>query len=147
MNTHQPGHAADSASAGSDRNTVLVIDDNGTWRSALAAWLEHEGFRVAGFSRAEWAASAVDTHGADIVILDVHAPGLDGLELLGRVRRRCPSLPVVVTTSFGGPQIAAVARRRGAACYLEKPFRLSELTTALRRLLWARGHSATTAGR
>jgi two-component system response regulator AtoC len=121
--------------SGRGDRTILVIDDNGTWRSALAAWLERDGFRVAGLSRAEWAASAVDTRGADVVILDVHSPGLDGLELLGAVRRRCPRLPVIVTTAFGGPEAGDVARRRGAASYLEKPFRMADLTTELRRLV------------
>jgi len=115
--------------------TVLVVDDDGVWRAALAGWLEREGFRVVGLPRGERVVQAVKICGADAVILDVHLPGLNGLEVLGAVRNMWPQLPVIVTTAFGGVDVAEMARRRGATSYLEKPFRMADLITELRRVI------------
>ncbi len=113
--------------------TVLLVDDDGVWRAALASWLEREGFRVLGLSRGDGVATTLETKQVDAMILDVHLAGLDGLEVLAEVRGRWPALPVMVTTAFGGPETGDVARRRGATCYLDKPFPLAELVTQLRR--------------
>jgi DNA-binding response OmpR family regulator len=115
--------------------TILLVDDDGVWRAALASWLEREGFRVLGLSRGDRVASALESRRVDAMILDVRLPGLDGLEVLAEVRRRWPGLPVIVTTAFGGSETGDVARRRGATGYLDKPFRMAELLTQLRRLV------------
>ncbi len=119
--------------------TVLLVDDDGAWRAALASWLEHEGYRVFGLPRGDHVAGAIEDRRIDVVVLDVHLPGLDGLDVLADVRRRWPGLPVIVTTAFGGSQTGDVARRRGATSYLEKPFRLEELMTQLRRVVAPHG--------
>jgi two-component system response regulator AtoC len=113
--------------------SVLVVDDDASWRAVLAGWLQQEGFRVVGISRGDWVTSAVETQAADIVILDVQLPGLGGLDVLRALRTRWPDLPVIVTTAFGGPDTEDLARQRGATGYLEKPFRIGELMAEVRR--------------
>jgi DNA-binding response OmpR family regulator len=94
--------------------------------------------RVVQLARAEWITHAVETHRADLVLLDVHLPGLDGVEVLQELRHRWPRLPVFVMTAFGGPDTEALVRRGGAVAYLDKPFRLAELLEHIERVVEAR---------
>lgn len=113
--------------------TVLLVDDDGAWRVALERWLQGEGMRGIGLGRGEWITSAIETHHPDVVLLDIHLPGLDGLQALEVVRLRWPHLPVLIMTAFGGSETGELARRCGATGYLEKPFRMSDLMTELAR--------------
>jgi DNA-binding NtrC family response regulator len=113
--------------------TVLLVDDDPDWRQTLKAGLEREGFRVVALGRAEWLLSAIDLHQPDVVILDVHLPGTNGLDLLGTIGRRWPAIFTIVTTAFGGSSVEGAARRRGASAYLDKPFRVSALLEEIRR--------------
>ncbi|HEU4369048.1 MAG TPA: response regulator [Methylomirabilota bacterium] len=114
--------------------TVVLVDDDGAWRTVLGGWLEGEGMRVIRLARGEWITSAVETHRADVVLLDVHLPGLDGLDVLEALHRRWPALPIIVMTAFGGPDTADLAHRCGATAYLDKPFRMTELMDHMERI-------------
>jgi len=115
--------------------TIMIVDDDSAWRVALERWLRDEGMRGIGLSRGEWITSAIETHRPDAVLLDIHLPGVDGLQVLEIVRERWPSLPVIVMTAFGGRETGDLARRCGAAGYLDKPFRMADLTQEIRRLI------------
>lgn len=117
--------------------TVLLIDDDAGWRSTLARWLEREGFCHADVSRAEWDTAVAEPDESSVVLLDVRVPGADDLELLSAIRRTWPRVPVIVTTALGESEVGEAARRRGAACYLEKPFRMADLIAELRRMTTA----------
>lgn len=112
---------------------ILLVDDDAGWRTLLERWLTREGMRAVGLARGEWVMHAIDLHRPDVVILDVHLPGLDGLHLVDMVRRRWPTLPVIVMTAFGSPETVDRAQRYGASGYLDKPFRMTDLTAALER--------------
>ena len=112
--------------------SVIVVDDDTAWLADLENWLAHEGFQVIGISRGEWVLEAVDFHEPDVVVVDLQLPGVDGAEILRQLRRRWPSLPVIVMTAFGGVDIEERVRRLGAAGYFDKPFRLEKLVAALR---------------
>jgi len=119
--------------------TLLVVDDDEAWRAALKDSLDAEGFRVIVLARAEWAMSAIELHRPDLVVLDNQMPGQYlGLELLPLLRHRWPGLPIIVVSAFGGPYTAGQAERLGAASYLDKPFRIAELVSQIRRLIGAR---------
>jgi DNA-binding NtrC family response regulator len=119
--------------------TLLVVDDDPAWRDALKEWLEREGFRAIMLARADWVVQAVELHRPDVIVLDVNLPGTSGLDVLGAIERRWPSLPVVIMTAFGGPGVGAEARRLGAAAYLEKPFRMATLVDEIRRVAASAG--------
>jgi len=112
--------------------SILVVDYDTAWLADLETWLAHEGFHVVGISRGEWVLEAVDFHEPDVVVVDLQLPGIDGLEILRQLRRRWPSLPVIVMTAFGGAEVEERVRRLGAAGYFDKPFRLDNLVAALR---------------
>ena len=114
--------------------TVVVVDDDTVWLSDLETWLSHDGFRVVGISRGEWVVDAVWFHEPDVVVLDVNLPGADGLDLLAQLRRRQPESPVIIMTAFGDFEVKDRARRLGAADYFDKPFRVKDLISAIRRV-------------
>jgi DNA-binding NtrC family response regulator len=122
--------------------TVLVVDDDAAWRAVLERWLQDEGMRGIGVARGEWVTGAIHTHQPDVVLLDVHLPGIDGLYVLGVVRRHWPTLPVIIMTAFGGRETAELARRCGATGYLDKPFRMTELASELARATGGRDAEA-----
>ena len=123
------------ALASTEKPTVLVVDDDRGWIFALSAWLQREGYHVLSLSPGDHLMDALDSHRVDAMILDVQLAGLDGLEILDQVQRRWPSLPVIVTSAFGGSETGAIARRHGAAGYFEKPFRIADLVIDLRMIL------------
>ena len=114
--------------------TVVVVDDDTAWLADLETWLAHEGFHVIGISRGEWVVEAVDFHEPDVVVVDLQLPGVDGLQILGQLQRRLPTLPVIVMTAFGGADVEERVRRLGATAYFDKPFRLEKLVASIRRI-------------
>ena len=114
--------------------TIYVIDDDDAVRDSLRMLLEAEGFLVVEFaSGAEFLrAGRPDRHSC--LLLDMHMPGLNGVELLERVRGDHPLMPVVVMTGRPGAEIAKAAASAGAPL-LEKPFRGRELLGAIERSL------------
>lgn len=125
---------------GSPSLTVLVVEDDPEMRALLRDFLEEAGHRVIVQAAGEEAVAAAELERIDAVILDKEIPGTSGLDLLSFFRHRLPGIPVILITAFGGPRVADEAVRRGAARYLEKPFRVGELLGTVRALT-ARGES------
>lgn len=116
-----------AAQQGKVSATLLIVDDDPGMGAMLRDFLEREGHRVIVESSGEGAIAAVEREQIDAVILDKEMPGMNGLDLLSFLRHRFPDKAIIFITAFGGPQVAEEAMRRGAARYLEKPFRVSEL--------------------
>jgi two-component system, LuxR family, response regulator FixJ len=110
--------------------TIYVIDDDDAVRDSLRMLLEAEGFLVVEFaSGAEFLRAGRPDHHS-CLLLDMHMPGLSGVELLIRVRGDHPLMPVVAMTARPGAAIAKAAASAGAPL-LEKPFRGRELLDAI----------------
>jgi CheY-like chemotaxis protein len=118
--------------------TVLVIDDDAEWRSLLREALGQVGYRVLETARGDLALAAVERDRPDVLVLDHHMPGLDGLDLIAALRRRWPILPVVLTSAFGDPLIAERALRYQATRYLDKPFHITSLIAEISALAGGR---------
>jgi len=112
----------------------LVVDDDDQMRAVIRGFLEREGYHVLEEGSADQAMLALDAVQTDIVILDRVMPGMSGPDLLSLLGRRGLNVPVILITAFGGPDVEAEALSRGAACYLEKPFRMSKVLEAVERL-------------
>ncbi|HLB54696.1 MAG TPA: response regulator [Gemmatimonadales bacterium] len=127
--------------------TLLVVEDDLEMRSLLRDVLQGRGFRVLVESAGEGAMAVSESERLDVVIVDKEMPGLNGLDLLSFFRLRLPDVPVILITAFGGPRVAEEAFRRGAARYLEKPFRVTDLLSAIRSVTGNMRRSSTPEGR
>src|SRR3974377_777470 len=114
---------------------VLVVDDDRAVREALERALQLHGYEVELASDGDSALAAVESRTPDALVLDVMMPGLDGLDVTRRLRRRgdrCP-LPLLPARDALGDR--AEGLDAGADDYLPKPYDLEELLARLRALL------------
>jgi DNA-binding NtrC family response regulator len=118
-----------------DRNRVLLVEDDDSFRRALAEVLESEGFEVLTAARGDHALELLLGESVDAIITDLVMPGMRGNQLVTEVTRSFPEIPIVVITAFGSVPGAMELTRAGASDYLTKPFRTSELLASLRRVL------------
>ncbi|MEM8852792.1 MAG: sigma 54-interacting transcriptional regulator, partial [Pseudomonadota bacterium] len=115
--------------------TILVADDDGAIRTVLNQALSRAGFDVRCTSNAATLWNWIDQGDGDLVITDVVMPDENAFELLPRVKRRRPDLPVVVISAQNTFMTAIRASERGAYEYLPKPFDLKELINVVGRAL------------
>ena len=108
---------------------ILVVDDEADIRELVCGVLEDEGYRPRSASDADSTLAALAERRPSLVLLDVWLQGsrLDGLQLLGEIKRRDPTLPVIVFSGHGNLDTAVAAVRQGAVDFIEKPFESSRL--------------------
>ncbi|MFJ4384158.1 sigma-54-dependent transcriptional regulator [Pseudomonas sp. NPDC089408] len=116
-------------------NSVIVVDDEASIRTAVEQWLSLSGFSVQLFARAEECLANLPQHFPGVIISDVRMPGMGGLQLLERLQADDPDLPVILLTGHGDVPMAVEAMRNGAYDFLEKPFTPQHLLGSLRRAL------------
>src|SRR5258705_695455 len=104
------------------KSRILVIDDEAAIRDSLRMTLEYEGYEFVGAATGQEGLALVERENFDLVLLDVKMPGMDGLDVLGRLHTMNETLPVVMISAHGTPSTAVDAIRRGALDFLEKPF-------------------------
>jgi len=112
---------------------VLVVDDQSAQRELLAGFLGELGAEVAQAADGAAALAAVTNGNPDVVVTDVRMPGIDGRELLRRIKAANPEVEVVVVTAYGTVQDAVACLKEGAADYLLKPLDLDEVEHVVRR--------------
>ena len=114
---------------------ILVVDDELDIRDLVAGVLEDEGYDTRTAGDSDTALEAIATRRPSLVLLDVwlHVSRLDGLELLDEIKRRDPSLPVLVISGHGNLDTAVAAIRRGAVDFIEKPFEAERLLLLVAR--------------
>ena len=112
---------------------VLLVEDDRVLRQALSDTLEIGGFAYHAVGSAEEALRAVDDDTYSLVVSDVNMPGMDGHQLLARLRRHHPHLPVLLMTAHAAVERAVEAMRQGAADYLVKPFEPKALLSLVER--------------
>ena len=108
---------------------VLVVDDEADIRELVAGVLEDEGYTVRTAADSTAALDAIEERRPSLVLLDVWLQGsrLDGLQILEQVKRRDPTLPVIMISGHGNLDTAVAAVREGAVDFIEKPFEASRL--------------------
>ena len=104
------------------RINVLLVEDDHALREALADTLLLAGHGFLAVNSGEEALAAVTSQAFSLVISDVNMPGMDGHQLLARLRTSQPQLPVLLMTAHGAVERAVDAMRQGAVDYLVKPF-------------------------
>ena len=115
--------------------TVLIVDDDAALRRAVATALTDLGHDAAQAENGESALAWLSRHRADAVLLDLRMPGMDGLEVLRRIRARDNAPPVAVLTAVPTSDNTIEAMRLGAADHLAKPIGRDGLQALLERIL------------
>jgi len=112
--------------------TLLLLDDHALIRRGMRDALEEEGFAVCG-EASSWAQlqPLLDLH-ADVLLLDLHLPGISGLDILELLRERDDAPPAVVVSMYPQDQYAARAVRAGARAYVPKSADTATLVAAVR---------------
>ena len=113
---------------------ILVVDDEQFVRDLLVKILTRAGHTVHGVGDAGGALRALGGDPVDLVISDVVMPGMDGFELLRRVKGHWPGVRVIVLTGFARKQSISDFLLHGADDYLAKPFQVHELLAAVDRV-------------
>src|SRR6188768_3790518 len=96
-------------------------------RMALRMFLERTGHSVQEAPDGEAALSTLHATGADVVLLDMRMPGMDGTQTLTKIRERFKELPVIMVTGYGSAESVKEALDIGASHYISKPFKNQEL--------------------
>ncbi len=117
------------------RGTILVADDDGAIRTVLDQALGRAGYEVRATANAATLWRWIGDGQGDLVITDVVMPDENGLDLLPRIKKMRPDLPVIVMSAQSTIMTAIKAAERGAHEYLPKPFDLKELTNVVQRAL------------
>jgi DNA-binding NtrC family response regulator len=117
---------------------ILLVDDEANVRRVLGALLEQAGYSVTGAGTGQEALDLVRTQDPDLVLTDLKMPGMDGLELLARLREGFPEIPVILLTAHGTVATAVEAMKRGAHDFLTKPFDKGTVMETVRKAL---GHA------
>ncbi len=110
---------------------ILIIDDEATLAKNIKTYLSKHGYEAQIAASGEEGLAQLDRFGPDVVLLDYQMPGLDGLEVLRRIRADAPHVKVIMMTGHGGVQVAVEAMKAGAHDYLTKPVALGELKLLL----------------
>jgi FixJ family two-component response regulator len=114
------------------RFTVFVIDDDESIRRALKRLLRSEGYHVVAFGSAEEFLQSGNVRGEGCLVLDIHLPGMSGLDLQDTLSSSREKQPVIFITAHENPQWQQRAKAAGAIAYLRKPFEQQSLLDAVR---------------
>jgi len=108
-------------------STVLIVDDERTLARSIKAFLIDSGYDAEVAGSGEQALEQIERLRPDVIFADVRLPGMNGIELLRRIREFDPAVPVIMMTAYGTIEGAVEAVKLGAFDYLKKPVDLDEL--------------------
>lgn len=112
--------------------SILIVDDEDSVRNSLLSWFEEDGYRVECAECAKTALFKLESESYDIVLADIKMPGMDGLEMLRRIKARNEESIVIVMTAFATVDTAVQALKDGAFDYITKPFDPDDLSHLIR---------------
>jgi DNA-binding NtrC family response regulator len=117
---------------------IAIIDDEKDMRQSISQWLALSGFDTETFASAEDALKGLGPDYPGIVVSDVRMPGMDGMQLLRKIKSLDSTLPVIMITGHGDVPMAVEAMRVGAFDFLEKPFNPDRMTELAKKATQAR---------
>src|SRR5688500_699832 len=117
------------------KGRILVVDDEASARSGLEKLLRQEGYEVESADGGAAALALRDERTFDVVVTDLKMPGMDGVELMKKLKDLDRDLPVIVVTAFSDVSSAVNAMRAGAEDYLTKPVDFDALLLAVDRAI------------
>jgi DNA-binding NtrC family response regulator len=117
------------------KDRILIVEDDEGHRQVTQVQLEREGYETSSALSAEMAIPILERSLHQLVITDLHLPGMSGLDLLKRIRMEYPETAVIVITAYGTVKTAVEAMRAGAYDYVAKPVHPYELKMMVKRSL------------
>lgn len=117
---------------------LLLVDDEVDFLEPMKARIERRGIACVTAAGGKEALTILGSSPIDCAVVDVRMPGMDGLELLRRLRRLYPAVPVILLTGHASVELGVKGMELGAFEYLLKPIELDELLDAVRRSVAAK---------
>ncbi|MEI8201649.1 MAG: sigma-54 dependent transcriptional regulator [Bacteroidota bacterium] len=116
----------------SKKISILIVDDEDSVRNSLFSWFIEDGYRVECAENAKVALTKLESESFDIILADIKMPGMDGLEMLRRIKTLKSDSIVIVMTAFATVDTAVRALKDGAFDYITKPFDPDDLSHLIR---------------
>jgi DNA-binding NtrC family response regulator len=114
---------------------ILVVDDEDSVRKRCVRLLARQGYSVVGSADASSALEIVQDGSCDLMLVDIRMPGMDGMELLQKVKLFDSATEIIMMTGYGSVDTAVKAMKCGAYDYLTKPFDVDELLLAVQKVV------------
>jgi two-component system response regulator AtoC len=114
---------------------ILIVDDEKTQRDMLAGFLEKEGYSVATAESGFEAIKLCEEKYFEVALIDLKMPGMDGIELLQKLKDKNPEIQAIMITAHGSVETAVEAMKLGAYHYVNKPINLDELKLNIKKAL------------
>lgn len=114
---------------------ILVVDDEERIRQSLNGILEDEGYEVLEAKDGPQALKQIEADPPELVLLDIWMPGMDGMEVLERMKGQIPNLPVIMISGHGNIELAVKAVKLGAYDFIEKPLSLEKVLLTVNNAL------------
>lgn len=114
---------------------ILIIDDEESMRDSMSQVLRKEGHTVKGAAEGKEGLSLFSRETFQVVFLDLKLPGINGMDVLSRIKETSPDTPVIIITGYASIESAVEAMKRGAFDYMAKPFTPGELRVVTQRAL------------
>ena len=112
---------------------ILIVDDEPNMLHMLSSILKQDGFEPRCAGSAQQALELAESDRFDFILSDVRMPGMDGIQLLERLRGRGIDTIVILMSAYGSVELALDAMRKGAYDYISKPFKADEVVLTLRK--------------
>src|SRR5689334_15275717 len=122
-----------SLNSATDNAQILVVDDEGANRYSVSKTLQRVGYMVSEAASGEEALEFLNGQEYDVVLTDIRMQGIDGVELLRRIKEQSPDAIVILMTGFASLGTAVEALRLGAHDYLIKPSSSQDIRTSVSR--------------
>ena len=115
------------------KGTILIVDDDQSSLRLLAKILTSQGYQVRPADSGELALTAVAAQTPELILLDIFMPGIDGFEVLRKVRAAKPDVRIIILTGHGTDATEEEAKKLGAFHYHKKPIDIDELLSTVKK--------------
>lgn len=116
-----------------DEKKILIVDDQYGIRILLTEILKKDGYKMYQASNGLQALEIMEKHSPDLVLLDMKIPGMDGLEILKRIKQMRPETEVMMMTAYGELNMINEAISLGAVTHFTKPFDIDEVRRQIQK--------------